>query len=348
MLSMIEEYTNALLSGCESNQDNLQVNNSFVTEERRLRPIQERWQKKSSKRNHGHYTKAPEKPVLTDLISSLLGARREVNANLKLPSLSPDWLNVSIGLILSTGNNNPDRRSNSFLSLNINTNPLLDIIKIFIEEWLNSTANARNTSVTPINLPSSIGNFDNANELCEFILEQILKPLLPCDIKVNKIYSCNICKTMKQIRETISYIPVNVLRSALHIDHQIYAYFSLTSSDIPCDSCRKTTTRRIEVLQWPSIVMINVNDCQRNVKSRKPPEMLSLAQFSKWSCIGLPSSMVYDLVSFCSTLQINGNELVVRSTRIKKSWSTSANKRLIGEGDQLKRLFANSRKYQDF
>ncbi|CAF4164688.1 unnamed protein product, partial [Adineta steineri] len=33
----------------------------------------------------------------------------------------------------------------------------------------------------------------------------------------------------------------------------------------------------------------------------------------------------------------------VRTTKIKKSWSTSINKRLIGGGDQLKRLFAHSR-----
>ncbi|CAF1512950.1 unnamed protein product [Adineta steineri] len=32
----------------------------------------------------------------------------------------------------------------------------------------------------------------------------------------------------------------------------------------------------------------------------------------------------------------------VRTTKIKKSWSTSINKRLIGGGDQLKRLFAHS------
>jgi hypothetical protein len=89
--------------------------------------------------------------------------------------------------------------------------------------------------------------------------------------------------------------------------------------------------------------MVNVNECQTNVKSRKPPNMFSLAQFSSWIATGLPSSMVYDLVCFGSRLEINSTESIVRSTKIKKSWSTSNNKRLISEGDQLKRLFAHSR-----
>jgi hypothetical protein len=346
MLVIIEEYTNTLLGRCEPAQDNSQTNNSFATEERRLKPIEERWRQKKNKRNQGYYTKAPEEPVLTDLISSLLSARQDINANLKLPCLSPDWLNVSIGLILSTGNNNEYRRSIS--SSSSNTNPLLYSIETFIEEWLSSTTNSYNVSLASINLPSSIGNFDNSNQMCEFILEQILKPILPCHLIVNKIYSCTSCKTMKQIRSTISHIPVNVLRAGLNIDHQLFGFFSPTSSDIPCDSCKRTTTRHIEVLQWPSVFIMYVNECQRNVKSRKPPDMLSLAQFSRWTCIGLPSSMVYSLVCFSSVLQVNNNELIVRSTRIKKSWTTSINKRLIGEGDQLKRLFANSRKWRNF
>ena len=35
-------------------------------------------------------------------------------------------------------------------------------------------------------------------------------------------------------------------------------------------------------------------------------------------------------------------DLMIRITKIKKSWSTSVNKKMIGEGDQFKRLFANS------
>ena len=132
------------------------------------------------------------------------------------------------------------------------------------------------------------------------------------------------------------------------MEHDIYAYFSPTSSDIPCGICKKSTTRSIEVVKWPLVLIINVNECQRNVKSRKPPDMFSLAQFSSWIAAGLPSSMVYDLVCFCSALQINSTESIVRSTKIKKCWSTSINKRLIGCGDQLKRLFAYSRKCYNF
>ena len=37
---------------------------------------------------------------------------------------------------------------------------------------------------------------------------------------------------------------------------------------------------------------------------------------------------------------------MVRVTKIKESWFINVNKRLIGEGEQLKRLYAHSRKCQ--
>ncbi|CAF5227694.1 unnamed protein product, partial [Rotaria magnacalcarata] len=37
-----------------------------------------------------------------------------------------------------------------------------------------------------------------------------------------------------------------------------------------------------------------------------------------------------------------GNETMVRITKVKKSWLTSMHKRVIGDGDQLRRLYANS------
>ncbi len=344
---MVEQYTNALFSHGLSSQNKSQNNDSLALEERRLKPVEERWRQTSNKRNHGHYTKPPEQPVLTDLVSSLLASQNDINTDLELPSLSPEWLNVAIGLILSTGNSIRNRRSIPWFSSN--ASPLLDTIKTFVEEWLNSSVNnthiARSSS---INLSLPTDNLNNISEQCRFILEQILIPLLPCHFVVNKIYSCSSCETTQKICCTISSIPVNVLRSGLHLEHDVHAYFAPTSSDIPCAICKKSTTRNIEVVKWPSVLIINVNKYQRNVKSRKPPDMFSLAQFSSWIAGGLPSSMVYDLVCFCSTLQINSTESIVRSTKIKKSWSTSINKRLIGCGDQLKRLFAYSRKCYNF
>ncbi|CAF4386763.1 unnamed protein product, partial [Rotaria sordida] len=109
MITMIDELSNALFNYCTMSVNNSSNNDSIILDERRLRPIQERWRQSSSKRNHGHYTKGPDEPVFTDLVSSLFEARSNVNADLKLPLVSPEWLNIAIGLILSTGNNSHNR-----------------------------------------------------------------------------------------------------------------------------------------------------------------------------------------------------------------------------------------------
>ncbi|CAF5110479.1 unnamed protein product, partial [Rotaria sp. Silwood1] len=112
---------------------------SMTLDEQRLKSIEERWQQSCNKRGHGHYIKCPAESVFTDLVSSLLACRRNVNAGLKLPSLSPDWLNIAIGLILSIENNYHRQRisRSSFSSSSSNVSPLVDVIYTFIEEWLN-------------------------------------------------------------------------------------------------------------------------------------------------------------------------------------------------------------------
>jgi hypothetical protein len=81
------------------------------------------------------------------------------------------------------------------------------------------------------------------------------------------------------------------------------------------------------------------------VKYRKPPSFISLNSFSDWRAVAFLSSAIYHLVSFSSIIQSGGNDLMVRATKVKKSWSTSINKRVIGEGDVLKRLYGHSRTY---
>ena len=122
-------------------------------------------------------------------------------------------------------------------------------------------------------------------------------------------------------------------------------FFTATSSDIPCASCNKPTVRHIEVLQWPAVLIVTVNGWKKNVKHRKPPGILSLIQLSRWLAIGCPSSAVYDLICFNSVIRSSENEVMVRATKIKKSWSTNVHKRLLGEGEQLRRIFAHGRKY---
>ena len=235
---MVEQYTNALLSHGSSSQNKSQNNDSLAMEERRLKPVEERCRQTSNKRNHGYYTKEPEQPVLTDLVSSLLTSRNDVNANLKLPSLSPEWVSVAIGLILSTENNIHNPCSIPCLSSNLS--PLSDTIKTFVEEWLDSSVNnIHNARLSSISLSLPPDNVNNISEQCRLLLEQTLVPILPCNFIVNKIYSCSSCEITKKVCCTISSIPVNVLRSGLHLEHDIYAYFAPTSSDIPCATCKK-------------------------------------------------------------------------------------------------------------
>jgi len=150
------------------------------------------------------------------------------------------------------------------------------------------------------------------------------------------------------MRAKITSIPVNVLRTGLHLEHDLHAFFAPTTSDIVCVSCNKTTIRHIEVVEWPQLLIVNVNDSKKHVKFRKPPSVLSLAQFSSWLAIGCPSSCVYDLTCFNSIIRSGASDVMVRATKIKKSWSTSINKKLLGEGEQLRRLFAHCRKYWYF
>lgn len=342
MVEMIDQYSNALLNYCTKSQDDLHNNSSLTLDERKLKPIQEQWRKTTSKRGHGHYSKAPEQPVFTDLVSSLLVSRRNVNIDLKLPSLSPEWFSIAIGLFLSTGNTAHGRLP---IPSSSNASPLLDIILTFIEEWLRPTAtNSGNARSTRINFSLPTDELNDFSQRSTFILEHILIPLLPCYLIVNKVYLCKTCQSTVKMRATITSIPVNVIRSGLHLENALHAFFAPTASDIVCVSCNQTTVRHIEVVEWPQVLIVNVNDSQKHVKSRKPPGALSLAQFSSWFAIGSPSSCVYDLTCFNSIIRSGTNDVMVRVTKIKKSWSTNINKRLIGEGEQLRRLFAHCRK----
>ncbi|CAF3829497.1 unnamed protein product [Rotaria sordida] len=342
MITMIDELSNALFNYCTMSVNNSSNNDSIILDERRLRPIQERWRQSSSKRNHGHYTKGPDEPVFTDLVSSLFEARSNVNADLKLPLVSPEWLNIAIGLILSTGNNSHNRcRISSPSSSSLNSSSLLDVISKFIEEWSSTTINHSRTATITLSLP--INESNEIFESCTFMLENILIPLLPCKLIVDKVHICEYCQFTIKMRMTVTSIPIRALRTGLHIEHQLSGFFGPIPSDLLCSVCNKQTTRHLEVVQWPPILIINVIDSEKNVRFQKPPGVFSLSKFSSWHAIGGASSTVYDLICFNSIIRSGITEKMVRITKIKKSWSTSINKRLIGHGEQLRRLFAHSR-----
>ncbi|CAF4164381.1 unnamed protein product [Rotaria sp. Silwood2] len=340
MLTIIEEFSSALLNYCTTTRNSSRNDNSMILDERRLKPIEERWRQSSSKRDHGYYSKGPDEPVFSDLVSSLLSSRNNVNINLKLPSLSPEWLNVAIGLVLSTGNNSSFRHR-TLVSSSSNTTPLINAILKFIEDWSNSATGISQQKTIQYSL--AINESNDLDDCSTFILEHILIPLLPCTLIVDKVHACKQCEFVTKRRTTISSIPVHVLKTGLNLEQQLYSFFSPMLSDLLCFSCKTPTTRHIEVVEWPPILLINVNDSHTTVKFRKPPGIFSLAQFSSWSAIGGPSAAVYNLICFNTIIRAGINNTMIRVTRIKRSWSTSINKKLIGEGEQFRRLYANSR-----
>ncbi|CAM4846474.1 unnamed protein product, partial [Rotaria magnacalcarata] len=166
---------------------------------------------------------------------------------------------------------------------------------------------------------------------------------MPCSLVVQKIHSCKHCLCAVKMYMTLSSIPVNVIRSGLHLEHQLFSFFSKNSSDLLCKLCNRETIRHIDVLDWPPILIINVHDSMKNTKFRKPAGVVSLGQFSHWLAIGGPSSSVYDLTCFTSIIRSGSNDIMVRVTKTKQRWSTSINRKMIGDGEQLKRLYASSR-----
>ncbi|CAF1368369.1 unnamed protein product, partial [Rotaria sordida] len=342
MLVLIDEYSNATMTHSMITQIDSN-NSSTLLDERRLKPIEERWKKITNKRGRGYYSKGPQQSVFADLVSLLLLSRNDVNADLKLPNLTPNYLNVAISLLLSTGNETGGRYELSSSSLNHNC-PLLDVVKTFIEEWFSSTltqTNKRRSTTISFSLPTDmlLDSFQQST----FILEKILIPLLPCHLVANKIYSCSTCEKKMKIKTTITSISINIHRSGLHLNNDINSFFGRSPSDIICTSCSKPTTRHIDFTEFPLVLIIHINESPIDIQYRKPHDFVSLNPFADWRVLGFPSSAMYNLVCFNSIIRSDGNDLMLRVTKIKKSWSTSINKRVIGNGDLLKRLFANSR-----
>ncbi|CAF4583183.1 unnamed protein product [Rotaria socialis] len=340
MLSMVDEYWNTLLSYCSTSISNSSDNSIINIDEQRLKPIEERWRQKVSRRGLGHYAKCPDQQVFTDVLSCLLTSQIYFNDNIKLPTINPNWLNVGIGILLSVGNNN-NSSHHRFNLISANDSPLLSTIATFLDEWCNSSA--RDIRSTTINFPLLNFDLNQTLEQSTYILEKILIPLLPCRLIINKVYTCKSCESTIKVRCIITSIPVHVSKNGLYLERDLFDFFDQTTSDLHCSTCKKSTIRHIEVIEWPRVLLININDSIKNTRHRKPPGIISLAQFSSWIAVGCPSASIYDLACFTSVMSSGGNETMVRITKVKKSWLTSMHKRVIGDGDQLRRLYANSR-----
>ncbi|CAF4240803.1 unnamed protein product [Rotaria sp. Silwood2] len=296
---MIDEFSNALFKYSIKSLNKSNNTDSIMLEESRLKPIEERWRQSSCKRGHGHYTKNPDEPLFTDLVSSLLTCKNDVNCDLKLPTLSPDWLNTVVGLILSTRNN--IRHLDNLSSSLFYNSKLINVISTFVDKWTSGTAS--DGDLANITSTLSTQELPESSERSAYILEQILIPLLPCHLLVNKIYSCKYCDSKVKMQMTITSIPVNTTKTGLNLEHLIYSFFLPTQSDFLCSLCNKPTIRNIEVVQWPPVLIININDIQTHAKFLKPTYVISLNHFSNWLAIGSPSAFIYDLICFNSLIQ---------------------------------------------
>lgn len=343
MLSMINEFSDALLSYRRRGINDSSVDSTMILDEQRLKPIEERWRERVSKRGRGYYSKQPDPAAFTDLLSCLLTRNENINESLTLPKVSPNWLDVAIGMILSLRDY---REYQSQLSLATNDSSLLYIITAFLDDWYKSSdTTARSTT---IKFKVQDNEQQDLNKQSTFILENVFIPLLPCRLIIEKVYECRSCQSNVKIRSTITSIPVSISRSGLDLTHDLFNFFSSTSSDLNCSICKRPTTRHIEVIQWPEILIIHTNDRQSTTKYRKPPGTVSLIQFSSWCSIGSPAAAIYDLVCFNSVPQVSGKNNMVRVTRSKRSWQSNIHKRVIGEGEELKKLYGNSRELYNF
>ena len=171
---------------------------------------------------------------------------------------------------------------------------------------------------------------------------------IPCRLIIEKVYECRSCQSNVKIRSTITSIPVSISRSGLDLTHDLFNFFSSTSSDLNCSMCKRPTTRHIEVIQWPEILIVHINDLKNTTKYRKPPGTVSLIQFSSWCSISSPAAAIYDLVCFNSISQVSGKNSMVQVTRSKRSWKSNTHKHVIGEGEELRKLYENSRKLDNF
>ncbi len=92
MVFMVDDFATSLAA------QRLAVTSSNGSQQLKL--IEERWQQKS-KRGRGHYTKAPNDKVLLIMKSNLLTPSiTNINEELSLPVLKPEWLNAAIDVLL--------------------------------------------------------------------------------------------------------------------------------------------------------------------------------------------------------------------------------------------------------
>jgi hypothetical protein len=321
------------------------------TGQQKLKLIEERWQKKS-KRGQGHYTKAPDEDVMLAMKSKLLAPSTEkINDGLSLPSLKPDWLDVAIGILISIESIRNRNISSTYSSSSVIEKEVVAFIQQYITQMnadIMANKKPRRKTIDKFNIDPSI-SIDvpsNPQRQLSFILDTIILPIANSRLEAIKTFTCIKCKTIiRKHFSSITPIPLNIFQSTFCLEREIIRFFSDTTSDQACSSCSLPLVRRVSVVHWPDTLFFTINSSRiPSARSQKAPQVMNLEQFNEPINIGSPATSVFDLTCFISMYKFNTHQELVRVTKIKTKWLSSINQKLIGEGEQFRNLFANSRK----
>ncbi|CAF3701085.1 unnamed protein product [Adineta steineri] len=320
-----------------------------------LKLIKEQWQQKN-KRGQGHYTKTPDDNVMLALKSKLLAPSTEqINNGLTLPSLKPEWLDVAIGILISI----ESVRDSIVSSTYSRTRAIEDKVVAFIRQYTmqmnadiianrktqRKTIDKFNTdSLLSIDVPS-----DSKRQL-SFILDTIILPIANNRLEAIKTFTCMNCKkVIRTYFSSISPITLNISQSNFCLEIEIVRFFSDTTSDQICTSCSVPLIRRISVIHWPDTLFFTINASRiLSSRSQKAPQVMNLEQFNEPINIGSPATSIFDLTCFIAMHKFSTHEELVRVTKIKTKWLSSIHQKIIGEGEQFRSLYANSRKFSPF
>ncbi|CAF4682520.1 unnamed protein product [Rotaria socialis] len=338
MKKMVEKFSISLMATMFQDTDN-------ETNSQQLKNVQERW-RQSNRRGHGHYAKTPETSIMNNLKNSLIISSSNINDALLIPHLSVAyWLNISIGLLLSIKFVRETYRPTLMKT------PLLVDILSFINNWISGCNRLKPPKKTSTELNKLLNTQFNitvnvpidTSEQLSFIIHNILLPIISYSISVKKNYRCTSCKHTVNTRFNISYIEISMVENQFRFNQQLANYFANNASDHICDKCSMLMSRQIKISDCPPVIILKVNDIKNSTNlSSKPPPAVCFYPFLDDSYIGCASSSVYDIVAFLSVVSDVNNKLVL-ATKIKQRWKISGMNTLIGNGEKLAKLFANSR-----
>ncbi|CAF3942060.1 unnamed protein product [Rotaria magnacalcarata] len=316
------------------------------TNQQQLKELTENW-RKNNRRGHGFYAKKPDTSIMNNLKYTLVVYSTTINDGLSVPHLPvPNWLNIAIGTLVSI----KSIRTSSSLSPKVSTLLINDIIN-FITKWISSAEYIKRTKKhsaelmhllnSKFQIPPDIPT-DGCGQL-NFILHKILLPIIDRYIPAVKEYCCTSCNCTVRTRFSISYIPINMVEVQTQLHHRLNSYFDGCMSDHLCDKCSMTMSRRIKLLECPPVIILRID--YNNVSStvlRKPPNAIFFQSFLEKTNIGCSSPTIYDVVAFISIMPNTDNKLVL-GTKIKQRWRINSMTKLIGNGEKVCKLFANSR-----